>query len=198
MDYKLFKSGDKVVRYYSKTRDSGFVTVHDFTLYSSVFDRGVRHDSFDLHKLHIFLADVFMEDMPERDKSSSSAAVLDVDWKEHETDLIEHADKSNYRGWGRNQHPIVQRYLHENDAFTIASEVPLWDEEKTGFIDVLRVHKDGRIEIADFKPKAAKEKKAASQIKHYKDMLCNMAHISPDKVFCTYFDDEDAYILLEP
>ena len=105
-------------------------------------------------------------------------------------------------------HTKVQLAMLERDEKTIAVEVPLWlhaDELQgyaglfdsslplTGHIDVLRIE-EGRIWVWDFKPKAEKEKYAATQVYFYSLMLSKRTGIPLEKIFCGYFDEYDTYI----
>jgi hypothetical protein len=194
--YKTFKKGEQLTRYCHRKRSETYSTIHDFTIYSSVFN-GAGGNTHHLKALAAYLSRTFISGCPHRESSASQTKKKELEFEPYESDLVKHADASGYRGWGKNQHPIVQRYLHENDPFTIATEVPVWNNSTSGFIDILRIHANGLIEIADFKPYAKKEKKAAAQVKKYKDILCKTAYIPPEKVFCTWFDDEDSFILLD-
>ena len=105
-------------------------------------------------------------------------------------------------------HSKVQVFMLENDNKTIAVEVPLWlkpDELKefnsifnsveplTGHIDVLRVE-DGSIWVWDYKPNAAKEKYAATQVYFYILMLSKRTGIPLANFRGGYFDDKDVFI----
>lgn len=104
-------------------------------------------------------------------------------------------------------HPKVQTFLLENDNNTVAMEVPLWIEQHemddyvslfntiqplTGHIDVLRVEGD-KVWVWDYKPKAEKEKFAATQVYFYSQMLSKRTGISLEHFRCGYFDDRYAY-----
>lgn len=110
--------------------------------------------------------------------------------------LVDYARQSEYHGQGRNQHYTVQRYLLQHDTYTIATEVPVWDDTWHGFIDVLRYFpEDNVVQIADFKPKAAKEKYAAGQVKLYMELL--RLHIGDaHTIEGCYFDDTDCFIVI--
>jgi len=105
-------------------------------------------------------------------------------------------------------HSKVQVFMLENDNKTLAMEVPIWanaNELKiaypswkinpplTGHIDILRME-DGKIWIWDYKPNAAKEKYAATQVYFYALMLSIRTGIPIDKFGCGYFDNINAFI----
>ncbi|MFC1741921.1 PD-(D/E)XK nuclease family protein [Nanoarchaeota archaeon] len=105
-------------------------------------------------------------------------------------------------------HSNVEVYMLENDAHTLAVEVPIWlqhheldmykslfgcDEPLTGHIDLLRVE-DDNIWIWDFKPNAEKEKYADCQVLFYAIMLSKRTGISLDRFRCGYFDEKSAFV----
>lgn len=104
-------------------------------------------------------------------------------------------------------HSKVQVFMLENDASTIAIEVPLWltanewsqyptffstDSPLTGHIDVLRVE-NGKIWVWDYKPSASCEKFAATQVYFYALMLSKRTGIPLNQFSCGYFDGSVAY-----
>ncbi|MFH1127538.1 MAG: PD-(D/E)XK nuclease family protein [archaeon] len=107
----------------------------------------------------------------------------------------------------RTAHSKVQVYMLKKDRNTIAIEVPLWldsfeyprfrdlfgcDGALSGHIDVLKVL-DNKIQILDYKPKAHKEKYAATQTYFYALMLATRTGIPLEKMECGYFDDSTSY-----
>ena len=66
-----------------------------------------------------------------------------------------------------------------------------------GHIDVLRVLPDDIIEVADFKPKAEKERKAASQVWRYMSLLSMRTGISTKDMRGVYFDANYSYKLIK-
>jgi len=191
----IFKTGEKLVRYCEKKRSANYTGIHDFTVYTGILSPTFQSKYKHLNVLAKYLAYCIHNKRPEREKSVSQVGKETFPFEPHETDLIKHALDSKYMGWGKDQHPIVQRHLHLHDPLTIATEVPVWDDKTAGFIDVLRIHSNGSIEIADFKPNAKKDKKAAAQVKGYKDVLVKTLGVDPKRVFCTWFDHEHAFIL---
>lgn len=189
-----YKQGEELVRYCKKTRESGYTTTHDFTIYSDCFE--LHNDKPEhIQRLLHYLGETFTLGWQMREQTASKMPRLDLEVEPYDSDLVKYAKNSNYHGWFRNQHPMVQRHLHNNDPLTISTEAPVWSEDVCGFIDVIRIHEDSRIEVSDFKPKAAKEKNAPTQVHHLMDMLIKALDIKPKWVFGTYFDDEDCFIL---
>jgi len=108
----------------------------------------------------------------------------------------------------RDNHSRVQMFMLEHDNNTVAMEVPLWlcAEELEGYeelfqstaplsghVDVLRVD-DGKIWIWDYKPKAHKEKYAATQVYFYSLMLSKRTKIPLEHFRCGWFDDYYAFL----
>ena len=104
-------------------------------------------------------------------------------------------------------HSKVQVYMLKNDKNAISIETPIWIDSceyprfndffgcegaLSGHIDLLKVLKD-RIQVLDYKPKACKEKYAATQTYFYALMLATRTGIPLEKFECGYFDDETSY-----
>lgn len=104
-------------------------------------------------------------------------------------------------------HEKVQTYMLLNDAHSIAAEIPVWinyfeepalapllksTHPLTGHIDLVQI-KDGKIWILDFKPRAAKEKWAATQIYFYARMLAKRSGLSLENFRCGYFDQYTSF-----
>ena len=102
----------------------------------------------------------------------------------------------------RERHYLVEKFMIVNDKATIACEVPIWYWEKsidsgvTGHIDILQVRR-GNVFILDYKPGAAKDKKAAQQLYHYAVALSFRAKVPFEKIRCAWFD-EDVYFEYSP
>lgn len=105
-------------------------------------------------------------------------------------------------------HSNVEVYMLENDASTVAVEIPVWlhphelswykklfdsEEPLSGHIDLLRVE-EGLVWVWDYKPNAAKEKYAHCQTLFYAIMLSKRTGIPLDKFRCGYFDEETAFL----
>lgn len=103
------------------------------------------------------------------------------------------AARNNYE-----RHKMVERFMLINDKATIACEVPVWYWEKgidngiTGHIDILQV-RNNLVYILDYKPGAAKEKKASWQLYHYALALSFRTKVSLKDIRCAWFDKEAYY-----
>jgi ATP-dependent exoDNAse (exonuclease V) beta subunit len=107
------------------------------------------------------------------------------------------AARNNYQ-----RHDVVEEFMLVNDTATVACEVPVWYWEKgvdqgvTGHIDLLQVRND-MVYILDYKPDAAKDRKAAGQLYHYAVALSFRARVPFDDMCCAWFDKDD-YFEFEP
>lgn len=105
-------------------------------------------------------------------------------------------------------HSKVQTFMLNNDSNTVAVELPVWLEPEevmkynaifseprplTGHIDVLRIE-DDKIWVWDYKPKANKERYAATQVYFYALMLSNRTNIPLKNFRCGYFDDKFTFV----
>jgi hypothetical protein len=105
------------------------------------------------------------------------------------------------------RHEQVQVYMLENDACTIAMEVPLWidyqeagvfqtlmttDQFLSGHVDVLAIE-EGLVWIWDYKPNAHKERWVHVQLSAYALMLSHRTGISLENIRCGYFDDQSCF-----
>jgi len=108
----------------------------------------------------------------------------------------------------KSDHSKVQLFMLENDAQTVAIEVPLWLHHEelngyealfssknplTGHIDALRIE-DGKIWIWDYKPNARLEKYASTQVYFYAYMLSQRTGIPLEHFRCGYFDSVNTYV----
>lgn len=113
--------------------------------------------------------------------------------------------KNDYYG---DEHLNVQAFMLEHDNETIAAEVPIWlkadelnnfknlfktNKVLTGHIDILSLS-DDKIWIWDYKPKAHKEKFAATQVYFYALMLSKRTNIDLENFRCGYFDKNYAFL----
>lgn len=175
--------GDAKVDYVFRT----FEGIHAFSEKNSIFG-----------KLCAYLADIFDNGIPkiEECKSVSELPQLICSAEQRDNQIVELAKKANARGNGKSQHDIIQNYFLVNDEFAIATEIPVWDQDKNvlGHIDLLRVVGD-IVELWDYKPNAHLEKKAASQILRYRNMLAKCANIPLSNIQAGYFDEKNAYFL---
>ena len=108
----------------------------------------------------------------------------------------------------REAHTKVELGLLHADPKTISVEVPLWldaseledyetifgsQDALTGHIDILRFE-SGKVWIWDYKPSAAKERWAATQLNTYATMLSARTGIPLSEVMCGYFDDRTSFV----
>lgn len=127
-------------------------------------------------------------------KSPSSAKPLILDVEEVDSDFCDICRQVEWRDQWHDQHITVLNHFLHNDPHTVAIEVPVWNDEMSGFIDLLR-KVDDKYYICDFKPKSHTEKKAATQLFHYRKMFCERTMIDISDVRCIFFDDDHAYML---
>ncbi len=121
--------------------------------------------------------------------------------------LTHHALEKNHDRYST-AHSKIQVFLLENDSTSIACEIPLWlkpeeldsfkelfnsTEPLTGHIDLIRVQ-DNKIWVLDYKPNAAKEQFASTQIYFYALMLSTRTGIPLEYFRCGYFDHLNCYL----
>lgn len=126
--------------------------------------------------------------------------------RKHE--LLEFANASLSFEQFKSRHENLQKFLLLEDPCTVASEVPLWlepheiknyaelfqaDDVLTGHVDILRLEKDGRIGVWDYKPGALNEQKAMIQVFLYAFMLSIRTGICLKDIICGYFDESDIF-----
>lgn len=185
---------DKIVREFKVLREDREM-IYPFTTYSCVLD-SPPSDNRLREKVFTYLRSVFLSGCPSLDGkvSVTERPPLMVKIERRKSDLTELALKSDYRLRGSFQHAFVQKYFLENDPYTIATEVPVWDEKLSGHIDLLRLF-PGKIQVPDFKPEAHKEKKAGSQVYNYIILLSKALRLPLSCFEGVYFDDRNAYFL---
>ena len=168
--------------------------VYPFTTYSCIFDADKLPDSMP-KTLQNYLKQVFMCGVPPNlTKSVSSLPHLVVETKEIESSLVSMALEANYRGLRHKQHECVQNYLLAHDPDTIAIEVPVWDEDTLGHIDIIRL--GPKIGVWDFKPEARKEKKAGGQVLRYIAFLSKLLKLPLREFEGGYYDDKNCYSII--
>jgi hypothetical protein len=164
-------------------------------------------------KLHAFLESMFHAcphhkflDGPRSSslKKKSSARVTEIPCN----DVCQFAQDGNAWGLQGTAHGNVQLHMLQNDPKTIGVEIPLWldeDEYKalglffdkegplTGHIDIVRIE-DDKIWIWDYKPKAAKEKYADTQVLMYAIMLSMRIGLPLENFMCGYFDEQTSFV----
>lgn len=185
---------DKVQRQFTVKRGDRKV-MYPFTTYSVIFQAGLENQ---IHNaLYKYLASVLVEGCPEAEtkRSVTSEPVLVVPTKQvKDSDLSLLTQKVSYKGNGKYQHDIVQGFFLDNDPHSLAIEIPVWDNELLGHIDLIRLFHD-KIQVCDFKPKAHKETKAASQVHRYIDLLSRATWLPRHLFEGVYFDEQYAYYL---
>jgi len=175
---------ETIIRKIKKVRGDK-VMIYDFQTFSYVFGKRSNLESY--------IANVFIKGVDMATEMSASAhPELIIKTKKVESDLVEHAKNANYRGKGNMQHSCVQEYLLKFDPYTVACELPCRDGDLSCFIDVVRVLGE-RVQVVDFKPKAHKERKAATQVFLNMKLLAKTAHIPFSSIDGFYFDDENCY-----
>ena len=96
------------------------------------------------------------------------------------------------------RHALVEDFFLINDSATIAVEIPVWFWDKkeqsgwAGHIDILQIRQN-KIYILDYKPDAAKERKAAAQLTLYAKALSYRTGLPRDNFVCAWFDDKDYF-----
>jgi hypothetical protein len=141
-------------------------------------------------------------------RGSGIKKVLEVDMKKfkgHEVSELARIGLESKRY--NTAHSNVQMFMLEQDNKTISIEVPIWmldtecenfcelldsSDALTGHIDALRIE-DGNIWVWDYKPNAAKERYAATQVQFYSMMLSKRTGIPLEKFRCGYFDEDIAF-----
>lgn len=123
-------------------------------------------------------------------------------------ELCSLAAASLLHGTAKTAHTNVEVGLLHADPKTVSVEIPLWldshehpryasvfdtHEPLTGHIDILRVE-DGAVWIWDYKPGAAKEKWAATQLNTYATMLSARTGIPITRMKCGYFDSDTSFV----
>lgn len=163
--------------------------------------------------LHSFLNDMFescphekFTSGPRSSKLRFSVPVNLVEIPGHE--MCSLAAASLQYGDTKTAHTVVEMGFLFADTKTISVEVPLWldsheligyenlfqsTEPLTGHIDILRVE-DGVVWIWDYKPGAAKEKWAATQLNTYATMLSTRTGVPLEKIRCGYFDADTSFV----
>jgi hypothetical protein len=141
-------------------------------------------------------------------RSSAMRHEIGADLKKIEHEVAFLARMGLESDYYNNAHLNVQMFMLSYDQKTIAIEVPLWMTKSehdnyeelfhtelalSGHIDLVRIE-DSKIWIWDFKPKAAKEKHASTQVFFYALMLSKRTNLSMKNFMCGYFDDKDVYV----
>lgn len=185
-----------ITKTFTVERSSGFKQEFVLRTYDSIFNTKLNNDYAVIN--HLFY--VFTIDIPTKEGrttcSNIKASVPAIKTTGQLTALVR---ASNYEGHGQDQHTIVQKYLLANDMYTIACEVPVWDDTYHGFIDIVRHFPDEDIvQIIDFKPNAKKEKYAAGQVLAYMQLFHKMTGHPMERIEGLYLDNKDCYMVQPP
>lgn len=187
------KKMDKIIRHF-KVRRGEREIIYPFTTFSCVLEAEKTPESVN-RTLQLYLKNVFLNGVPANlEKTVTELPQLIMDIEKRECELITLAAAASYAGMKNQQHECVQNYFLLQDPHTIATEIPVWDDITLGHIDLIRVL-EGKIQVADFKPNAHKETKAASQVLRYISLLAKQLNL-PMRLFeGVYFDAKNAYFL---
>lgn len=197
---------DLITRTFTTTRthkkkdgtESDFVQKYRFSTFSYVIN---NHDDIhpNLKKLFDYLTTLIIEGRPEigLKQSVSQAQIIPLlarsKGKTAETKL---ADLSLYSGQGQDQHQVLEDYFLQADKKTVATEIPVWNDQYLGHIDIIQWDDETKmIKVLDFKPNAKSEKKAASQVFRYCHLLAARLGISIKEIEGAYFDKDNYFVV---
>lgn len=189
---------------------------HGWYYYYRIHEPKVKEHTQSFPELKNYLYDVFDNCPHDYFKTEPRSSHLKFSLNNLKLQPVKNHEVSNLSRLGleanekrySSNHSKVQMYMLEEDANTLAIEVPLWlkhDElanyEKifsstnplTGHIDALRVE-NNNIWIWDYKPNAQEEKFASTQTFFYAYMLSKRTGIPLTKFRCGYFDSENTYV----
>jgi len=173
-----------------------FVQEYDCTTRSYIYG-DTKDAPLPLAKLFNFLHSLMVDGRPEieeRKSVSSGPLMRGVHTKKVSHPILESIRLCEYEGKGPDQHRTVQTHLMRFEPAVIASEVPVWNNDWMGHIDELWWDKAAsELWVLDFKPDADKEKKAASQIFRYVQLLAGHLEIDPKLIKSGYFDKKSFY-----
>lgn len=122
--------------------------------------------------------------------SEQYPAVLNIE--KIDSEFIHYCREARYRGMGNKQHVTVQEHMMRYDPYTIAMEIPIWNNIMSGFSDIWRWYND-KLQIFDFKPEAKKEKKAAIQLLWNRELAHHNTGLKRSRIECFYGDDTNCY-----
>jgi hypothetical protein len=168
--------------------------IYRFTTFSSIFEETtIIEPNYLLMKSHLMKTFMFGMEKSPGSPSEERGLICDLNHIEnHEYSKL--ANDSAYYGQGNLQHWLAQKHFLENDPSTIAVEVPVWDKDYSGCIDILMYDAENdRIIIYDFKPGAKKEKNVSGQLFKYAQLLSSCAAIPITKIDLFYGDGEDTF-----
>jgi hypothetical protein len=192
---------EKITRHLTRKRDNGFIQTFPFTTYDIIFDSKKWPEDEKAQSLMRYLQTAFLAGFKGCSKSPSGMPEL-VGLKTRkvvDSEFVTMARKANYRGAGLRQHERVEQYFLRNHPDCIAIEAPTNDGDVEGCIDILLMQSDPfKISILDFKPFAAKEKKAPTQLYYYLKALSIQTQIHTNYFDLFYFDDQDCFKVTNP
>lgn len=199
----------RIEKIITRERTHGGVTrkvVHRFNTWDVVLQptEGLPEN---LGKCFEYLKKVFEEDFVERESSPSQMPLLDVkfkkvfeigkcDAKEYESSVCRFAEEANYKGMKNYQHWTVQDYTMQNHPDCLAVEVPVDNGELSGLMDFLfYIPADDSFFVWDFKPKAARDRTAPTQVHYYRKLFSFASGIPVEKIQAGWFDEKHAFQL---
>lgn len=193
-------SHDIITRVFTVDR-GGTKMEYAFKTFDFILDPKIRLTHPNQQRVVDFLREVFVNGYPSREGKKSVSQLHQVAVQPIRLStghpMVKMALESNYEGSREFQHDIVQMYILKNDVTCIGTEVPVWNKDMHGHIDILCFDPEQDIiYIYDFKPNAKAEKKAASQLFRYKHLLVELCDVHPDNVKIGYFDHKDFYTVI--
>ena len=198
MKYDLISRVFTTARSYTtkEGEDKVFVQEYDCTTRSYIYDYGEETPAL-LKNVFGFLGRLMRFGRPEiegRKSVSSGPLMRGLLAKKCSHPILDSIKLCEYEGKGPEQHRTVQNHLMLYEPAVIASEVPVWSNDWLGHIDELWWDKvASELWVLDFKPDADKEKKAASQIFRYIQLLAGHLEVDPRLIKGGYFDKKSFY-----
>lgn len=191
---------DKVTRYITKRRESGFVQTFAFSTWSIVFNQMKWPENKDARAVLEYLQKAFLNGLDRAPESPSQMPELIIETRKvYKSPLCDMAKKSGARGCGKNQHAVLQNYFMQNHSDCIAVECPVSDGKTEGCIDILLLCLDPfKVTILDYKPNSAGETKAATQLYYYLKGLIAKTGLDKGKFDLFYFDEENCFEVIKP
>ena len=191
---------DKITRQLTRERDGGYKQVFPFTTYSMIFDQTKWPQDENAQAFIRHLQASFLTGMKGLEKSPSSMPELLLETRKvYQSEFCDYVKLSGATGKGKRQHEIVENYFMDNHPDCIAIEAPVNDMEVEGCIDILLMQAEPfKIIILDYKPNAAKEKKAATQLFYYLKSLIVQTNIDSQYFDLYYFDEKDCFQVIKP
>lgn len=186
---------EKITRFIQRPRENGYIQTFPFTTWSVIFTQGKEGNSYGENAMLQYLLKVFFFGLPRRSKSPSQLPEIFCQTKrEVNGEFSNFALDAGFIGAGNRQHAIVEKHFMDNHPDCIGTEVPIYDNEIEGCMDIVLMRKDPfKISILDFKPNAAKEKRAGAQLMAYQKALGFQTGIAPTDIDLYYFDEINTY-----